>query len=57
MTMPSFGAAPESLPIPPAMSRRQLLATTGLGFGGIALADLLGRRAAAAVLFNRGHGR
>ncbi len=49
MTMPSFEAAPESLPAPPAMSRRRLLATTGLGFGGIALADLLGRRAAAAV--------
>ena len=53
MTMPSFEAAheslPVSLPIPPAMSRRRLLATTGLGFGGIALADLLGRRAAAGV--------
>ena len=42
---------PESLPAAAAMSRRRLLATTGLGFGGMALADLLGRRAAAAVPF------
>ena len=40
---------PESLPAAPAMSRRRLLATTGMGLGGIALADLLARRAAAAV--------
>ena len=40
---------PESLPAAAAMSRRRLLATTGMGLGGIALAELLARRAVAAV--------
>lgn len=45
----SVEASVESLPHAPPTSRRRLLATTGMGLGGIALADLLGRRSAAAV--------
>ena len=45
----SADASLESLPHAPVTSRRRLLATTGMGLGGIALADLLARRSAAAV--------
>ncbi|MFM7249424.1 MAG: DUF1501 domain-containing protein [Planctomycetaceae bacterium] len=44
--LPSIPAGP--LPPAPAASRRRLLADTGLGLGGLALAELLVRRGAAA---------
>ncbi len=44
------------LPAAPATSRRRLLASTGLGFGGLALADLLARGEAAAAVPAAPHG-